>query len=340
MPLELIEIEHGRRVLSPGDRGFLISLAKLRWNRNSAQEIIKLLKSYAQPFYEEKFPECKVPIKEEAGDSTDKELQKSKGGEQGNNINIQFVQRELMYNNCGFIACNLAEPAEFAHYVLTKLSELKSESKIKFPFRIMPVEEVCEAKPKAVEKAVLPLIEKTLGVGNQPLRFSLMYRGNNEVESLTQQEAIAVVRNCVWAVNPNCVQCIKYQDYAVVMHMLSPLFLIGICKDFQRLACYNTWTIKQGLDLTDLGEDSEDDISDDPDLDEDEEKKRKLRIKRKRRAEKAGLLQTEDDMKKSFEMMEADDGVQDGLLEMDRNVSSNSGDDEYCDESVEETILQ
>jgi len=163
----------------------------------------------------------------------------------------------------------------------------------------MPVQAVCEARPRAVEKAAMPIIESVLGQDEYPYRFALMYRGNHDSEHLNHHEAKALVRNCVWAVNPNCVQCIKYQDYAIMIDILPPLFCIGIARDFQRLSGYNLWTVRMGMDLTDQGIDSEDDISDDPNLDEEEEKQRKLRIKRKRHAEKAGLGQPEGEPKKS-----------------------------------------
>lgn len=54
MPVELIELERGQKVLSPGDRGFLITLAKTRWNRQVANDALKLLKSFAKEYCEEK----------------------------------------------------------------------------------------------------------------------------------------------------------------------------------------------------------------------------------------------------------------------------------------------
>ncbi|XP_059156521.1 uncharacterized protein LOC131941329 [Physella acuta] len=344
MPYKLIPLDHGKLVLSPGDKGFLISLSKLRWNKPAGMEIIKLFKSYTQQYFEKKCAEKNIQPNEEKTSKLSNSDGKKNCEEAPNSSGIEFIQRELVYHNCGFIACNLEEPSEFAHFVLSKLSELKTESTSKFPFRIMPVEEVCEAKPKALEKAVLPLIEKTLGSSQLPLRFSLLFRGNNEMESLTQQDAKAIVRNCVWAVNPSCVQCIKYQDYAVVMHMLPPLLLIGVCQDFQRLAGYNTWTIRQGPDLTDLGEDSEDEISDDPNLEEEEEKRRKLRIKRKRRAEKAGLGQPDESIKTFPDEMEDDEAgvdcsgdVEDGVgVECSGDVEDSVGID--CSGDVEDGV--
>lgn len=203
-----------------------------------------------------------------------------------------------MFTDCCFIATNLADPTDYACYIMNQLTDVNKYTKTKFPLRIMPVLAVCDARAKAVEKAAYPFLEATLGAGEEPYRFSLMYRGHKDADSLTQHDAKNIIRNCVWAVNPNCIQCIKYQDYAVLVDILAPLFVFGLAKDFQRLGGYNTWTIRNGYDFTDQGEDSEDDISDDPTLDEEDEKRRKLRIKRKRRAEKAGTEHQDDDEKR------------------------------------------
>ena len=213
---------------------------------------------------------------------------------------IQFTIREMAYPNVGFVACNLADPSDFAHFVLTKLADRNDYKKPRLPFRILPVQRICEAKAKAVEQTVKPILEDTLGKDEFPFRFSLIFRGHSGGEHMSNNDAKSVVRNCVWALNPNCVQCIKYQDYAVIMDIFEPLFVVGVAKDFQKLASYNTWIIRHGI-KSDLGPDSEDDISDDPTLTEEEERKRKLRIKRKRRAEKAGLSQPDGDVKKSAE---------------------------------------
>lgn len=210
----------------------------------------------------------------------------------GNRTGIQFFHRDLMYTTFCFIATNLADPSDYAHYIMTQLADSKNLPKTKFPFRIMPVQAVCEARPKAIEKAVLPLLESTFGKDDEPYRFSLLYRGNSEADHLTQQEAKFVVRNCVWAVNPYCVQCLKYQDYAILLDIVAPLFCVGIAKDYQRLAGYNTWTIRMGMDLSEQKEDSEDDFSDNSTLDDALERKRKLEYKRKRRAELAELNQS------------------------------------------------
>ncbi|KAI8797593.1 uncharacterized protein LOC106052490 [Biomphalaria glabrata] len=294
MPLELCEIDPRRQVLGPGDKGFLISLTKSKWSKPAGAEIIKVFKMFAPKYYEYKCPE--------------EAKNKKSSNDKDNCCGIQFIQRELVYNNCGFVASNLEDPAEFAHFVFAKISEQRFDAyKTSKAIRVMPVEAVCEAKARAVEAAILPSVLKKLGQTQDALRFSLIFRGHSTVNSLPQPEAKAVIRNCIWSVNPNCVQCIKYQDYAVLMHMLPPVFLVGVCKDFQRLGGYNTWTARQGPDLTDLGEDSEDEISDDPELEEDDEKKRKLRIKRKRRAEKAGLKTLESSLKKSTEKTEQEE---------------------------------
>ena len=217
----------------------------------------------------------------------------------------------MAYPNVGFVASNLADPSDFAHFVLTKLADRNDYKKPRLPFRILPVQRICEAKAKAVEQTVKPILEDTLGKDEFPFRFSLIFRGHSGGEHLSNNDAKSVVRNCVWALNPNCVQCIKYQDYAVIMDIFEPLFVVGVAKDFQKLASYNTWIIRHGI-KSDLGPDSEDDISDDPTLSEEEERKRKLRIKRKRRAEKAGLTQPEGGVKKTVDQSEKLEDGEDG----------------------------
>ncbi|CAG5130333.1 unnamed protein product [Candidula unifasciata] len=283
MPLELVSMEGGKKILSPGDRGFIMSLSKIRWNKHASVEALKMLKSFAQAYYAEKCPEGEAPVEEGSEGGS---VHTNSGG---NRTGIQFVHRELMFTTFCFIATNLADPADYAHYIMTQLADSKHLPKTKFPFRIMPVQAVCEARPKAIEKAIIPLIEKILGVDDQPYRFSLLYRGNSEADHLTQQEAKFVVRNCVWAVNPYCVQCLKYQDYAVLLDIVAPLFCFGIAKDYQRLAGYNTWTIRMGLDLAEEKEDSEDEFSDNSTLDDQLERKRKIEFKKRRRAEMAEL---------------------------------------------------
>uniref|UniRef100_A0A0B6ZN89 THUMP domain-containing protein n=1 Tax=Arion vulgaris TaxID=1028688 RepID=A0A0B6ZN89_9EUPU len=300
MPLEFIELDVNRQALGTEDRGFLVSVAKSRWTKTSASESLRLLKSFAQAYYLEKCPESKPEVPEETKDVPieDSEGKTETATVQKKNTEtviprIQFCNRKVSYSNCGFIASNLADPSDYCYYIMTQFAEGKRDTKTKFAFRIMPVQAVCEARPRAVEKTALPLIQSILGADEQPHRFSILYRGRTENEYLSQHDAKAIIRNCVWSVNPNCVQCIKYQDYAIIIDILAPQFCIGIAKDFQRLAGYNTRAVRLGLDLTDLGEDSEDDISDDPNLDEEDEKRRKLKIKRKRRAEKAELEQPE-----------------------------------------------
>ncbi|GFO33235.1 THUMP domain-containing protein 1 [Plakobranchus ocellatus] len=305
MPLEFIHLDKGSQFLGPEDRGFLINLTKARWSDNACSEAIKLLRNFTQLYYTLKCPESKAG--EKASGNTD--LDELEGDEsyqapsKEDKSGIQFAIREMVYPNVGFVACNLADPSDFAHFVLSKLADRKDYKKPRLPFRILPVQRICEAKAKSVEHCVKPILESTLAKDEFPYRFSLIFRGHSGGEYLSNNEAKSVVRNCVWALNPNCVQCIKYQDYAVIMDVFDPLFVVGVAKDFQKLASYNTWIIRHGV-KTDLGTDSEDDISDDPTLSEEEERKRKLRIKRKRRAEKAGLAQREGEVKRSVEELE------------------------------------
>jgi hypothetical protein len=342
MPLELTNIDVYRKNLSADDKGFIVSVAKSRWTKNSSVEAMDLLNSFAQAYYEEKCPESQPVATEEPKDEQAEESEE-KGEEKpaqthdsnevtkANNSGILFAHRKQAFTNCGFIASNLADPADFAYYIMNQFAGAKKDVKTKFPFRIMPVQAICEARPKAVEKAAMPLIQSIFGKDDEPYRFSMMYRGKGDGDYLTQQEAKALIRNCIWSVNPNCVQCIKYQDYAIIVDILNPHFCIGIAKDFQKLAGYNTRAVRLGLDLTDLGEDSEDDISDDPTLDEESEKRRKLRIKRKRRAEKAGMNQPEGESKASRGGEEGDEEDEEGHgndLEMEEEHEENEAAEE------------
>lgn len=303
MPLDLIHLEKGNRMIGADDRGFLINLTKARWSDSACFEAIKMFRSFTQLYYEMKCSEGKDNVKEEPDpdaaeleEPQDDSYRHSKEDKSG----IQFAVREMVYPNVGFVACNLADPSDFAHFVLSKLADRNDYKKPKLPFRILPVQRICEARAKTVEQTVRPILEDSLGKDDYPYRFSLIFRGHSGGERLSNHDAKSVVRNSVWALNPNCVQCIKYQDYAVIMDIFEPWFVIGVAKDFQKLASYNTWIIRHGV-KSDLGPDSEDDISDDPNLSEEDERKRKLRIKRKRRAEKAGLSQPERDAKRSTE---------------------------------------
>ncbi|GFS07333.1 THUMP domain-containing protein 1 like protein [Elysia marginata] len=331
MPLDLIHFERGHKLLAPGDRGFLINLTKARWSDNACAEAIKLLRSFTQLYYDTKCSEGK-DIKKEAPDSDLaelEELEEEDGYRPGkeDSSGIQFAIREMAYPNVGFVASNLADPSDFAHFVLTKLADRNDYKKPRLPFRILPVQRICEAKSKTVEQTVKPILEDTLGKDEFPFRFSLIFRGHNGGDHLSNNDAKSTVRNLVWALNPNCVQCIKYQDYAVIMDIFEPLFVVGVAKDFQKLASYNTWIIRHGI-KSDLGPDSEDEISDDPNLSEDEERKRKLRIKRKRRAEKAGLSQPERGAKRSAEeSVKGEDGD-------DVDDCEDDGDNQKLDEII------
>ncbi|RUS76053.1 hypothetical protein EGW08_016183 [Elysia chlorotica] len=312
MPLELIQFDPSHKLLGPGDRGFLVNLTKARWMESACAEAVKLLQSFTQLYYAEKCPQDKdgEKVSADSGMADLEEIEEEDGqrSAQEDKSGIQFAIREMAYPSVGFVASNLADPSDFAHFVLTKLADKNDFKKPRLPFRILPVQRVCEAKAKAVEQAVKPILEDTIGQDEFPFRFSLIFRGHNGGEHLSKYESKSVIRNCIWALNPNCVQCIKYQDYAIIMDIFEPLFVMGVAKDFQQLASYNTWIIRHGI-KSDQGPDSEDEISDDPTLNEDEERKRKLRIKRKRRAEKAGLTQPEGDAKKSAEQIEdGDDG--------------------------------
>merc|ERR1712156_1376969 len=132
-------------------------------------------------------------------------------------------------------------------------------------------------------------------IKEDPLRFSIQFFGGfRYCENMTQMEAAAIVRNCIWSLNPSCTQCLKYQDIAFTIDIVKPFFCIGYLYDFIKLGRYTTQGLRNGYDLSGEGYDSEDDISDDLTLDEEEEKKRKIRIKRKRNAEKAKLEKIEN----------------------------------------------
>ena len=191
----------------------------------------------------------------------------------------------------------MADPEDFTHFIFSKLAEDDNDlPKPKLQFRILPVQRICEAKSRIIEQTLLPLLEQTLAKDSYPHRFSLVNRSSAGGEGISYSEAMNLARNCVWAANPNCVQCLKYQDYALVMNFIGPHFYVGIVREFQRLASYNTAVIRKGLDDRETKPDSDDDISDDPMLSEEEDRKRKLRIKRKRRAEQ---LQEEAAAKKA-----------------------------------------
>ena len=215
--------------------------------------------------------------------------------------------RELHNNIYCFVACNLADPEDFTHFIFSKLAEESNDlPKPKLQFRILPVQRICEAKSRIIEQTLLPLLEQTLAKDSYPHRFSLVNRSSFGGEGISFSEAMSLARNCVWAANPNCVQCLKYQDYAVVMNFIGPLFYVGVVREFQRLASYNTLVIRRGVDDRDQKPDSEDDISDDPTLSEEEDRRRKLRIKRKRRAEQLNMSKEVNEAKKQSQEAEGD----------------------------------
>ncbi|GFO33236.1 THUMP domain-containing protein 1 [Plakobranchus ocellatus] len=333
MPLEFIDLVKGFHPPTPEDRGFLINLTRARWNNSATTEAMNLLRAFAEPYFEMKCPESREDPPEDREQSVEKEDNsgnKSKAPKKS--YRIQFAVRDLFNNNVHcFLACNLADPEDFAHYMFSKLAEDNDFPKPKLPFRILPVQRICEAMPKAIEQTLLPLLEETLAKDGHPHRFSLINRNHLGGENVSHSEAMKLARNCVWATNPNCVQCLKYQDYAVIMDIIEPLFFVGVVRDFQRLANYKTWLIQRGIDDTDAGPDSEDDISDDPNLSEEEEKRRKLRIKRKRRAQKMNMSHEENEVKKCLQgNQDESKGVEDDLVDEDdleENEINNDGSD-------------
>merc|ERR1719158_615794 len=113
--------------------------------------------------------------------------------------------------------------------------------------------------------------------------------GSMDGDGITQRDAYNIVRNVIWSINPNCVQCLKYHDKTFVLDMVKPFFFFGVMKDFVKMRRYMTGRNKFTYDISADQSDSEDDISDNPDLDLEEDRSRKINIKKKRIAEKKKL---------------------------------------------------
>lgn len=303
MPLELQDPDLSTKPAFPGNKGFLV-LAKLRGMRNVHRETLKRLRALTVEYCKAKYPEElekttngngteEEPKEEKMEEETSKDEEKEKEttNEESNSFPdsvIKFGPHELMYENCCFITSNLVDPSDYAHFCMAKLADDPEWPQPRFPLRIMPVQEISCLTPRDVERAARPLLEKVFA-GDESLRFSIIFHGKIQQDSkeMPRQSIEAVVRNIIWSINPNCVQCIKYQDYAVLLEVVDPLLFMGIAKEFNQLGRYNTSAAHHGRDLKDQEEfDSEDEISDDPELTEADNIKRKLRIKKKRRAEK------------------------------------------------------
>jgi len=137
MPLDLVNLDNNRRVLRPGDTGFLISMPKIKWNKNTASEALRLLKLFARSYYAEKCPESIPEPKEEDNEekTEEPEAKEEKKTTETNSTEspIQFVQRDLVIATCGFIASNLADPSDFAYYMMMQLAGEKKDTKNQIP---------------------------------------------------------------------------------------------------------------------------------------------------------------------------------------------------------------
>jgi len=245
-----------------------------------------------------------------------------------NSTPIQFVVRDINLENQSlvFVASNLEDPGDYLHYVFDQMATVEKKRRTKFPIKAMPVHGLCIAKPREMEELSSSIVERLVN-DDQIHRFSIQFYGSMDGENMTQKEASAIVRNCIWAANPNCIQCIKYQEVAFTIDIIKPFFCIGYLHDYVKLRRYMTYNMKLGYDLCGEGDDSEDDISDDPTLDEEEDKRRKLRIKRKRNAEKAQLSGAGDGSNSKV--------VAEGEEEEDNEVDISSADKNGSNEEIE-----
>lgn len=232
--------------------------------------------------------EAQEPLEDGDGSTEMKEAKKKPKKK----VAIRFYPIEV-YDNCSFFLCNLVHPGDFAHYFFSYVADHPDWQHPRFPLRIMPVQVVCRAKLKEIERKVMPLLEETFG-GEESIRFSFILHSKRAHADITMQEAEAAIRNCLWSVNPNCIQCLKYQDYGIMVEIIDNLVYIGIAKDFNQLGRYNTSCLLQGRDMKDTMTDSEDEISDDPNLSEDGNVKKKLEIKRKWRQERYAKERAEE----------------------------------------------
>lgn len=323
MPVELKEIDLERKIANTDDSGILVQTKPRLYVKNPQTDVVNWLKTFADDYWKLRHPGEEAEQIEEADDkpaddkgdasADDKSAVKegdSTGQTDGANTSqkegskedeksetkqvktgkdhIQFVHRQISVENqtLVFIATNLVDPSDYLWYVFDQMASNEKKRKTKFPMRAMPVTGLCLSKPRDMELATIAALEKVIG-DDLPHRFSIQFYGSMEGENMTQKEAAAIVRNCVWSVNPNCVQCLKYTDLAITIDIVKPFFCLGHLYDFIKLRRYKTLSMKMGYDRTGENTDSEDEISDDPTLDEEEDRQRKMRIKRKRNADKA-----------------------------------------------------
>jgi len=329
MPLALktIELEESS-CINLDDTGILVQ-SKYKGRSKSPQplasgwDVVFWLNGFADDYWKLKNPEIEenapeeVPEKEiseetlkngeitnsdeseEKKDADKKEDTETKPAPQSppkkmNSTPIKFVERDINVENHSivFVASNLEDPGDYLHYIFDQMARgnvVDKNRMTKFPLRAMPIHGLCLAKPREMEELSTTLADRLFN-DDQVHRFSVQFYGSMDGEHMTQREASAILRNCIWAANPNCVQCVKYPEVSFfTIDIIKPFFCIGYLYDYVKLRRYMTYNMKQGYDLCGEEEDSEDDISDDPTLDWEDEKKRKLRIKRKRNAEKAQL---------------------------------------------------
>lgn len=341
MSVEFKTIDLSRRQLTAGDTGILVQTKPKPFIKNPPADVITWLQSYADEYWKAKTspemdpeePDAAIekPTEDVEKSTVDEEKstadeEKPAAGEEKSETTdekpavgkkesvvkktgtslIKFVARDLSLDpNLVFVSTNLVNPSDYLHFVFDKMTVSKGERRTKYPMRAMPVFGVSFPKPREMEDMIIPILEELIG-DQEPYRFSLQFYGSMDADNMTQKEASDVVRNCIWAVNPNCILCLKHVDFAFTIDILKPFFCFGYLLDFIKLRRYKSMSTKLGYDLSGETYDSDDDISDDPALSDVEEKNRKLKMKIKRQTELANLARMNGQLKKN-----ADDSLND-----------------------------
>jgi len=265
MPLALktIELEESS-CINLDDTGILVQ-SKYKGRSKSPQplasgwDVVFWLNGFADDYWKLKNPEIEenapeeVPEKEiseetlkngeitnsdeseEKKDADKKEDTETKPAPQSppkkmNSTPIKFVERVINVENHSivFVASNLEDPGDYLHYIFDQMARgnvVDKNRMTKFPLRAMPIHGLCLAKPREMEELSTTLVDRLFN-DDQVHRFSVQFYGSMDGEHMTQREASAILRNCIWAANPNCVQCVKYPEVSFfTIDIIKPFFL-------------------------------------------------------------------------------------------------------------------
>lgn len=172
-----------------------------------------------------------------------KEIESIRGGNERKKVFNFTVIKGI---KCMFFM-NLPEeidPVEFIHSFLDQLKS--SERKTRYIQRILPITTICEAKIDAISKAASAVIEKYFVKADPPP--SLCPHANEHTntwglltkirfnEAITKEEIIETLGSLV---PPHYTVNLNNSDILLTINIIRSVCLIGICKDYNRLARYN-----------------------------------------------------------------------------------------------------